>query len=97
MRDFRYHILTALSSIQGEVDLATFSTYFQLYLVSKDMRKQSLKQFAHSFGIPKRRSFIEIIEDYFPNEIDYRRVGQTVVYITMKNREVFEYLANEDE
>ena len=94
---FRHHILTALSSIQGEVDLATFSSYFQLYLVSKDMRKQSLKQFAHSFGIPKRRSFIEIIEDYFPNEIDYRRVGQTVVYITMKNREVFEYLANEDE
>jgi len=95
--DFRHHILNAFSSIQGEIDLATFSSYFQLYLVSKDMPKQSLKQFARSFGIPKRRSFIEIIEDYFPNEIEYRRVGQTVVYISAKNREVFEYLANEDE
>ena len=94
--DFRYHILNALSSVQGEIDLATFSTYFQLYLVSKNRRKQSLKDFARSFGIPKRRTFIEIIEDYFPDDIEYRRVGKTVVYISKKNREVFQYLDDEE-
>ena len=94
--DFRYHILNALSSVQGEIDLATFSTYFQLYLVSKNRRKQSLKDFARSFGIPKRRTFIEIIEDYFPDDIEYRRVGKTVVYISKKNREVFQCLDDEE-
>ena len=95
--EFRSHILSALNSVEGEIKLATFSNYFQLYLVGNGYKKQSLKEFARSFGIPKKRSCVDIIEDYFPEDIAYRREGDTIVYIFMKNREVFESLANEEE
>ena len=96
-QDFYQHILTALSYIEGEIKLATFSNRFQDYLVEKGFSRQSLKQFAHSYGIPKRRTFIEIIHDYFPEDIQYRREGETMVYIWTNNRGVFECLADEDE
>ena len=94
---FKIRILNALSSIDGEIKLATFSNYFQLYLVSQGCKKQSLKEFARSFGIPKKRSCIEIIDDYFPDEIGYRREGETIVYIWMKNRGVFVSPVDEEE
>ena len=96
-KGFYHHILTALSSVEGEIKLATFSSYFQIYLVGKGLPQQSLKKFANSYGIPKNRTFIEMIDDYFPKDILYRREGQYVVHIWIKNREVFECLADEDE
>ena len=94
--DFYKTILSALDSVDGEVHLAAFSGYFQLFVVSKGLPKQSLKEFAISHGIPKRRTFVQIIEDYFPNEISYRREGETVVHIQRK-RGVFEGHAIEEE
>ena len=96
-REFYETILSALDTIEGEIKLATFSNYFQLYLVGKGLRKKSLKEFARSFGIPKNRTCVEIIEDYFPTEITYRREGETIVYISRQKQRVFQYLTIEEE
>tara|TARA_X000001036_G_scaffold438346_2_gene485911 strand:- start:62 stop:736 length:675 start_codon:yes stop_codon:yes gene_type:complete len=95
--DFRHHILSAMSSIEGEIKLVTFSHYFQQYLVSQGLPRKSIKNFARSFGIPKNRTFVEIIDDYFSHEIDYRREGRTTVFVKIKNQRVFEYLSSEEE
>jgi hypothetical protein len=94
---FFEQILSALGSIEGEIKLETFASYFQLFLIGQGLPKQSLKDFANSYGIPKRRTFVEIIEDYFSDKIDYRREGQHTVYISKKIRDVFECHPNEEE
>ena len=96
-KKFYEHILSAINSVEGEIKLETFGTYFQLYLVGNGLARQSLKEFAKSHGIPKRRTFIQTIEDYFPNEIQYRREGATIVYISKKNRDVFVSRIDEEE
>jgi hypothetical protein len=41
----------------------------------------TFKQLTQSYGIPNRRTAVEIIEHYFSDKIGYRREGKTVVYI----------------
>jgi hypothetical protein len=93
---FRMHILDALDKVDGEVNLATFSSFFKLYLTSQGFSHKGLKQFARSYGVPKSRTNIQILQDYFPNEIDWRWDGQYTVFIQRKH-EVFEVPNREEE
>ncbi len=93
---FRIQILNALDKVEGEVNLATFSSFFKLYLASKGFSQTGLKQFAQSFGISKNKTCIQIFQDYFPNEIEWRREGQTTVFIRRKHG-VFEEPKSEEE
>ena len=93
---FRRHILAALDKVDGEVNLATFSSFFKLYLTSQGFNHKGLKQFARSYGVPKNRTNIQILQDYFPNEIEWRWDGQYTVFIQRKH-EVFEVPNREEE
>jgi len=96
-KEFYHHIISAISRIDGEIKLVTFSQYFQSYLLSQGLPKKSIKDFARSFGIPKKRTFVEIIDDYFSDEISYRREGNYTVYISSKKQRVFQHHSSEEE
>lgn len=86
-RAFQIHVLRALETIESEVKLATISTILEAYFLSIGEPKKSFKQFAKSYGIPANRTAIEVIDHYFPNAIEYRREGKTVVYVWLKPAE----------
>ncbi len=85
--EFSGHILSALAGVNEEVKLETFCNIFKYYLVENGLPAQSLKEYAQSFGIPKRRNFLEIIDLYFSETIGYRRETVTSVYIWPKRLE----------
>ena len=62
---FRRHILAALDKVDGEVNLATFSSFFKLYLTSQGFNHKGLKQFARSYGVPKSRTNIRFFKITF--------------------------------
>ena len=97
--EFRILILEALSTVEGEIKLASFSHILTEYLTSKGLPEMTMKEFSKVHGIPKRRSFIEIIDNYFPTEIGYRREGVTITYIWINqtNQGVFEHREDEEE
>ena len=97
--EFRILIFEALATVEGEINLGTFSNTLRDYLVSKGLPKMTMKEFSKSYGIPKSRSLIEIINHYFPTEIGCRREGLTVAYIwrIQTNQGVFEHRAYEEE
>ena len=97
--EFRTLILEALATVEGEIKLASFSHILTEYLTSKGLPEMTMKEFSKAHGIPKRRSFIEIIDNYFPTEIGYRREGVTITYIWLNqtNQGVFEHRVNEEE
>ena len=86
--EFRFHILNVLRGIGEEVKIATFSNIFKAYLNENEIQSHSLRDFTYSFGIPKRRTFVEIAEYYFPDSISCR----------LENKETFiSYNYNEEE
>lgn len=78
---FQNHILRALRDVEGEFKLSTLSTMLEEYLESVGLGAMSFKQFAKSYGIPTRRTAIEIIEHYFSDTLAYRRQGETIVFV----------------
>lgn len=79
--EFYEIVLGALEAIEGEVHLPHLPHLIETYLESKGREKMTFKQLTQSYGIPNRRTAVEIIEHYFSDKIGYRREGKTVVYI----------------
>lgn len=79
--EFQRHVLKALENNDSEVLLGAVSPILSKYLESIGLEGQSFKQFAKSYGIPLRRTAVEIVAHYFDGSLGYRREGKTVVYI----------------
>ena len=81
--DFLEPVFAVLSTIDDEVKLTHFSNLFKNYLEEKGEARQSFKQFARSFGVPKSWSCLNVFERFFPDKITIRREG-TMVFIKPK-------------
>ena len=76
--EFIIQTTNVLESIDGEINLSQFTKLFRENLLDIGIGNLTFKEYANSMGIPKSRSCIQIIDQYFDGVIGYRREGNTV-------------------
>ena len=79
--DFKMHILDAIGSTHEEFRLTSISQKLSKHLSSIGKEPMSLKQFAKHHGIPSSVTAVEIMDEYFSEELTYRRHGATMVFV----------------
>lgn len=85
--EFYIYILDFAKNIVGELKVATFCNLFKDYLEENHIQSQSFREFAHSFGIPKRRSIVDIVGHYFSDTISCRLDTDGEIYVSYNSTE----------
>ena len=78
---FKTHILDAIGPTRDEFRLTSISQKLSKHLSSIGREPMSLKQFAKHHGIHSSLTAVDILDEYFSEELTYRRHGATMVFV----------------
>ena len=79
--EFKTHILDAIGPTRDEFRLTSISQKLSKHLSSIGREPMSLKQFAKHHGIHSGMTAVDILDEYFSEELTYRRHGATMVFV----------------